>query len=73
MTLDEFYKLYPTYKDNPNFVNINEMASKFYTTDVNKKELNLKDTPYTSVKNWSKANNIKLLTIDQKFFLKLKL
>jgi len=26
-------------ENNPNFVNINEMASKFYTTDVNKKEL----------------------------------
>ena len=46
MTLDEFYKLYPTYKDNPNFVNnpnllLQKIESKFGVplSDLSKEDL----------------------------------
>ena len=46
MTLDEFYKLYPTYKDNPNFVNnpnllLQKIESKFGVplSDLSKENL----------------------------------
>ena len=40
--------------------------------ELAQKELNLEGLPYAQVKNWAKANNIKLLTVDQKIFPEIK-
>jgi len=40
--------------------------------ELAQKELNLKQIPYQTVKRWVKANNIKLLTIDEKIFPEMK-
>jgi hypothetical protein len=40
--------------------------------ELAQKELNLKELPYQTVKRWTKANKIKLLTIDEKIFPEIK-